>query len=591
MKKSVLSLLYFSFALHSALYSMLLFLCLLSTSYATIRYVSHSGSNTPPYTTWETAADSIMLAINISSFGDSIYVANGVYEEQVIMIPGLSLIGAGIDSCVIDTKDSALTTGFRSVLLNNNCLIKNFQILVAYNTALGGGIGGTGSNSIITQNRITNGKYGIYAGSNPFIYCNLVDHISSGIFTFNSNSIVRKNVIYTDPNSQSAIVAGIRIEAFDDTYTPLIDSNIIIAPNAWGIYKSIGSKPTITNNTIFLLPPGGIGMDLSPSDSAKVFNNLIYGKGVGVDNYGIQHLQFYNNYIGGDISVGIKAGHGEEIKNNVICNADAGIAKYYSGATPEIKYNNLWDNIVNYQNYTVDTTNISVNPMVINDDSTQGELDFHLQMFSPLINSGDPNILDKDNSRSDIGLYGGPFGESYRYLDLPPRAPVNFTAQIDTIITLTWNRNTEADFNHYNLYSDTTENFTIDSTTFVVSITDTFYLHIIPAGITDLYFKLTAVDNQGNQSDPSEELHVVLTGVINNEKLTISNYRLYQNYPNPFNPSTKIGYRLKERGYVKLYVYDIKGELVETLVNQYQEGGYYEVEFNGEVGSQGSYPP
>jgi hypothetical protein len=31
-----------------------------------------------------------------------------------------------------------------------------------------------------------------------------------------------------------------------------------------------------------------------------------------------------------------------------------------------------------------------------------------------------------------------------------------------------------------------------------------------------------------------------------------------------------------------LYVYDVKGELVEVLVNQTQESGYYEVEFNGE---------
>ena len=66
---------------------------------------------------------------------------------------------------------------------------------------------------------------------------------------------------------------------------------------------------------------------------------------------------------------------------------------------------------------------------------------------------------------------------------------------------------------------------------------------------------------------------------MNNEKFIINNYRLFQNYPNPFNPSTKIGYRLKERGYVKLYVYDIKGELVETIVNKFQEGGFYEAEF------------
>ncbi|MBK6914728.1 MAG: hypothetical protein IPH11_14160 [Ignavibacteriales bacterium] len=69
---------------------------------STVRYVSPTGSSTPPYTTWETAADSIMECINISTFGDTVYVANGTYKEQVVMIPGLSLIGAGMDSCVID---------------------------------------------------------------------------------------------------------------------------------------------------------------------------------------------------------------------------------------------------------------------------------------------------------------------------------------------------------------------------------------------------------------------------------------------------------------------------------------------------------
>ena len=84
------------------LLTFLIFNC--SLSIATIRYVSHEGSDTPPYLSWETAADSIMSAINISSFGDTIYVANGVYEEQVVMIPGLSLIGEGMDSCIIDSR-------------------------------------------------------------------------------------------------------------------------------------------------------------------------------------------------------------------------------------------------------------------------------------------------------------------------------------------------------------------------------------------------------------------------------------------------------------------------------------------------------
>ena len=169
-----------------------------------------------------------------------------------------------------------------------------------------------------------------------------------------------------------------------------------------------------------------------------------------------------------------------------------------------------------------------------------------------------------------------------KYIDLAPKPPRNLSAVVDSeYITLSWNKNTEADFMNYTLYRDTTANFTADSNTFAIALTDTFYQHLIPPGIDALYYKLTATDNQGNESQPSEELAVIITSV-NDYPATVSNYRLYQNFPNPFNPSTKIAYKLKERGYVKLYVYDIKGELVRVLVNEHQTAGYYEVEFFGE---------
>ena len=39
-----------------------------------------------------------------------------------------------------------------------------------------------------------------------------------------------------------------------------------------------------------------------------------------------------------------------------------------------------------------------------------------------------------------------------------------------------------------------------------------------------------------------------------------------------------------ERGYVKLMVYDIKGELVNILVNEVKDAGYYEAEFGSDTG-------
>jgi hypothetical protein len=72
------------------LFTLLFFLLFFAEGSATVRYVSKTGLSIPPYTSWENAADSIQKCINISVFGDTIYVANGVYEEQVVMIPGLS---------------------------------------------------------------------------------------------------------------------------------------------------------------------------------------------------------------------------------------------------------------------------------------------------------------------------------------------------------------------------------------------------------------------------------------------------------------------------------------------------------------------
>ena len=66
-------------------------------------------------------------------------------------------------------------------------------------------------------------------------------------------------------------------------------------------------------------------------------------------------------------------------------------------------------------------------------------------------------------------------------------------------------------------------------------------------------------------------------------------YDLYQNYPNPFNPTTKIKYAIPERSIVELKVYDVIGREVELLVNEEQDLGYYELDFNASKFSSGVY--
>jgi hypothetical protein len=66
-------------------------------------------------------------------------------------------------------------------------------------------------------------------------------------------------------------------------------------------------------------------------------------------------------------------------------------------------------------------------------------------------------------------------------------------------------------------------------------------------------------------------------------------FSLSQNYPNPFNPSTKISYGIPVSDLVTLKIYDVLGKEVMTLVNQKQEAGNYQVEFNAASLPSGMY--
>ncbi len=204
-----------------------------------------------------------------------------------------------------------------------------------------------------------------------------------------------------------------------------------------------------------------------------------------------------------------------------------------------------------------------------------------------MINAGHPDYLDVDGSRSDIGAYGGPQGESYEYQDLPPSVPDSLTGHVDgDSIILAWAYNSEADFGNYLLHRDTVSGFE-PSIFNLISEPDTSYYvdwDILPG--VDYYYRISALDNQGNESDYSDELEVIQTGVwdglgVEPPRITV----VQSNYPNPFNSSTTIVYAVADLGpipaEIKIIIYDITGRKVRTLVHERKEVGMHRAIWDG----------
>jgi len=77
-------------------------------------------------------------------------------------------------------------------------------------------------------------------------------------------------------------------------------------------------------------------------------------------------------------------------------------------------------------------------------------------------------------------------------------------------------------------------------------------------------------------------------GDITTGDMLPSDYALSQNYPNPFNPTTRFELSLPTAGAVRLEVFNVLGQRVRTLVDEYLPAGVHVVTFDGTNGNGGS---
>jgi len=556
------------------------------TGYADTHYVNPAGSNEPPYTTYATGAHYIQDAILVASEGDTVRVAAGEYDiDTTIYIPsGLIWAGAGRDSVVINWADPEYRPGRLAELG------KNIEIFgIEFNFPMGSSFNPTvmaiyvykPDTLIIHDCRfreiraVIDGSGVLEAYENEFIF-GITEglHLGIGQAWIHHNSflgktagagircmlagsiLVEHNVFNEDPIGRPDAV-----RLYHATFVEVRNNLILNSHNPVAWFYASG---VVENNTMIVASDGGgsIPVFLRSYETVTIRNNIM--------------MEFRE-----------LPAFGPECPT---CDTTGLITYVHNAFWPPVDSFYIIDQYDPPELVKVlDSANFNAFPMFA-DDSI-----FQLQAGSPLIDAGDPAVLDADGSRSDIGLTGGPGGMTYDYPEEAPQRPDTLTGEhSDDVVILAWLPNSESDLADYRLYRDTYSGFTPHAGNLLAAVNpeDTTYVDSIEGLNWDLYYILTTVDTAGLESGPSNEVAVLWTGILEEEEPSHSLPRtpyIVGNYPNPFNASTIIEYYIPDVGarpaLVQLVIYDAMGRKVSTLVNRKLYPGKHRVSWGGRTDS------
>jgi hypothetical protein len=222
--------------------------------------------------------------------------------------------------------------------------------------------------------------------------------------------------------------------------TGLVGDRVRIASN-----RALGSGSTgggigasrgglqLTNSAIVgnRVPADGYGGGMDLYDIGSFHDVIVAGnegglRGGGANLYGYYGSDFQDVVIAGNHATtggGLAIdgmGYTPDVRNAIIVRnrADQGGGLSVSGdyVTVDLTYSDLWHNAGGDVDGMADPTgtdgNVSVDPRFVAFDPRDKlrTWDFHLAADSPLIDAGDPALLDADGTRSDMGAYGGPDG-------------------------------------------------------------------------------------------------------------------------------------------------------------------------------------
>ncbi len=198
------------------------------------------------------------------------------------------------------------------------------------------------------------------------------------------------------------------------------------------------------------------------------------------------------------------------------------------------------------------------------------------------INPGSVN-LRQYNASQDIIVDGIRIGTGWS--DVVPVEFTSFTASANTnSVTLNWRTATETNNKGFEIQRKTA-NSDWTKISFVNGNGTSTQPHEYSytdqnLGANNYSYRLKQTDFDGT---------FAYSNIVDASISAPAKFELSQNYPNPFNPTTKINFAVPSNGNVKLTVYNVLGQEITTLVNQFMKAGNHTADFNASNLNSGLY--
>ena len=201
-------------------------------------------------------------------------------------------------------------------------------------------------------------------------------------------------------------------------------------------------------------------------------------------------------------------------------------------------------------------------------------------------NDGNPNIVLWDQGNGIISVYDENYTEVWSY-------NVELSSEPDNRVFYNLTGNSTKEF-VYEILDEDTGALNVQVVNTATNVTSVFT--IIGAefrfgadfdsdGLEELVF--------GVDDFSTNTYHTEIWGYSSTAQISSNNYpedfQIKQNYPNPFNPSTTIEYKISKSGSVKIQVFNIKGQLVETMDDSFKTPGTYSLKWQPNGLSSGQY--